>query len=173
MEYVSSDTSVWVDFMAIHCLDYPFRLPYRYIMSEDAIADELLTPQGFQEQLLVLGLEPVNISIEEFELAQRYRKQYIKLSVYDSLALAIAKQRNIILMTGDKQLRAAASNEEVALIGTLGILDELVAKHCISQAEYIEGLRALERLNGGIVRLPKAEIRTRLQAVYVEETTPI
>ena len=173
MEYVSSDTSVWVDFMAIRCLDYPFRLPYRYIMSEDAIIDELLTPQGFQEQLLALGLEPVNISLKEFELAQQYRKRYIKLSAYDSIALAIAKQRSIVLMTGDKQLRAAANSEGVVLIGTLGILDELAAKHCISRAEYTESLKALEKLNGGIVRLPKAEIRTRLQAVYVEETTPI
>ena len=170
MEYVSSDTSVWVDFMAIHCLDYPFRLPYKYIMSEDAIVDELLTPQDFQEQLLALGLEPVDISLEEFELAQQYRKRYIKLSAYDSIALAIAKQRNIILMTGDKQLRDAASNEEVALIGTLGILDELISSHCISRDEYIESLKALEKLNGGIIRLPRAEISTRLQEICSEET---
>ena len=42
----------------------------------------------------------------------------------------------------------------VALVGTLGIRDELIAKQCISWAAYVESLKALEKLNGGPVRLP-------------------
>ena len=41
MEYISSDTNVWLDFATINKLEIPFKLPYTYIMNEDAIAEEL------------------------------------------------------------------------------------------------------------------------------------
>lgn len=45
MEYISSDTNVWLDFATINRLEIPFKLPYTYIMNEDAITDELLSPK--------------------------------------------------------------------------------------------------------------------------------
>ncbi len=64
MEYISSDTNVWLDFVAINKTDIPFKLPYTYIMNEDAIEDELLSPKGLREKLLSLGLKPVELSEE-------------------------------------------------------------------------------------------------------------
>lgn len=46
MEFISSDTNVWVDFSAIDRLALPFKLPYIYLMEEDAISNELLQPKG-------------------------------------------------------------------------------------------------------------------------------
>ena len=46
MQYISSDTNVWIDFVTIQKTEIPFRLPYTYIMSKDAVEDELLL---FQE----------------------------------------------------------------------------------------------------------------------------
>lgn len=42
MQYISSDTNVWIDFVTIQKTEMPFRLPYTYIMSKDAVEDELL-----------------------------------------------------------------------------------------------------------------------------------
>ena len=42
MQYISSDTNVWIDFVTIQKTEIPFRLPYTYIMSKDAVEDELL-----------------------------------------------------------------------------------------------------------------------------------
>lgn len=63
MEYISSDTSVWIDFSIIDRIEYPFRLPYIYIMNTDAIDDELLSPSGLREDLLRCGLVSVELSI--------------------------------------------------------------------------------------------------------------
>ena len=52
MEYVSSDTNVWIDFSIIGCLELPFLLPYTYIMNSDAIEDELLSPSVLRDDLL-------------------------------------------------------------------------------------------------------------------------
>lgn len=123
MEYISSDTNVWIDFMVIDKISLPFLLPYTYIMSEDAVNDELLSPAGFKDDLLRNGLVPVEYTEEEFFLADSYGTMYPRLSIYDRLALAIAKSRAITLLTGDKALRQAAKEEGVTLIGTIGILE--------------------------------------------------
>lgn len=46
MQYISSDTNIWLDFMIINRLELPFRLPYIYLMNSEAMEDELLNPPG-------------------------------------------------------------------------------------------------------------------------------
>lgn len=168
MEYVSSDTNIWIDFSVIQKIELPFRLPYTYIMSEDAIADELLSPPELGQELISHGLKPVEISIEEFELAQSYGEKYIKLSVYDRIALSIAKNRNITLLTGDGALRKASREEGVRVIGTIGIIDQLLERGLVNGAEYVECLQRLKQQNGGSVRLPRTEIEARLEKYSAE-----
>lgn len=124
MEYISSDTNVWIDFFIIGRIELPFSLPYTYIMNSDAINDELLSPTGLRDELLRCGLVSVDLTIEEFELAEEYSPRYPRLSIYDRIALAIAKFRKILLLTGDNALREAAKCENVAVVGTIGILDQ-------------------------------------------------
>ena len=165
MEYISSDTNVWIDFFIINRTSLPFRLPYTFIMSEDAVNDELLSPAGFREDLISKGLVSVEYTIEEFEYAEYFGSQYPKLSIYDRIALAIAKVRKITLLTGDAALRKAAAKEGVTLIGTLGILDQLFDGELIDKEEYRHCLQELKNNNGGQIHLPKGEIEYRLQKI--------
>ena len=162
MQFISSDTSVWIDFSTIQKIELPFRLPYTYIMSKDAIADELLSPPGLGADLVSHGLVPVEMTIEEFQLAQQYGHMYPRLSIYDRTALAIAKERTITLLTGDGALRRAATQEGVTIMGTLGILDQLRETGNISAEELADALEQLEAHNGRTVRLPKVELDRRL-----------
>lgn len=107
----------------------------------------------------------VEITIDEFLLADEYGGKYKRLSVYDRIALAIAKCRKITLLTGDGILRNAARKESVEVMGTLGILDQLWDNDHISAEEYEMCLRSLLENNGGAVRLPEAEIRSRLTKI--------
>lgn len=165
MEYISSDTNVWIDFKTISRLNLPFLLPYTYIMYTEAISSELLTPTGFKDELLEAGLVGVDITIEEFLLADSWGNVYPKLSVQDRIAMAIAHERNIVLLTGDKALRSAASKEGVEIMGTLKVLDQLYFNLLISKKEYEYCLEALEAHNGKEVRLPHKEIIKRLESL--------
>lgn len=165
MEYISSDTNVWIDFSVIDRIGLPFLLPYTYIMNKDAIYDELLSPIGLREKLLSQGLMGVELTIEEFFLAEEYGAKYLKLSKYDRIALAIAKTRNIILLTGDGALRSAANKENVDVIGTIGILDKLLAENLISRNEYRQGILELQKHNGQEIRLPSNELESRLNSI--------
>ena len=166
MRYISSDTNVWIDFSIIHRLQLPFRLPYTYIMSKEAVDDELLSPPGLGAELKSYGLIPVEITREEFYLAQQYGSIYIRLSTYDRIALAIAKMRSITLLTGDGALRKAAVQEGVAIMGTLGILDQLFTDSYIDAEELRYCLEKLKESNGAAVRLPKDEIDKRLNLLH-------
>jgi len=162
MECISSDTNVWIDFSLIGCTELPFRLSYTYLMNSDAIEHELFAPSGLGKELLECGLVSVGLTIEEFDLAEVYGKTYSRLSIYDCIALAIAKERKIKLLTGDLHLRKAAFNEKVAVMGTLGILDQLLDGGFIDETKYVECLLALKHYNGSKIRLPGHEIINRL-----------
>ena len=162
MEYISSDTNIWIDFSTINKMALPFRLPYTYIMNSDAIDDELLNPANLKQSLLSLGLKKVELDSTEYLLAAGYALKYKQLSIYDRIALAIAKNRKITLLTGDGRLRTAAKKEFVNVIGTLGVLDRLYVYGYISEEEYDECLNEIKKHNGAEIRLPSAEIEQRL-----------
>ena len=166
MEFISSDTNVWIDFSIINKTDLPFRLPYTYIMNADAIDDELLNPSNIKQELLGLGLRKVDLEMNELLLASEYVLKYKQLSRYDAIALAIAKNRGITLLTGDKHVRDAAKKEFVSVIGTLRILDMLYAYEHIREDEYDECLSEFKKHNGAGIRLPSTEIERRLTAEY-------
>lgn len=165
MEFISSDTNVWLDFELIGHLDMPFKLPYKYLMSNDAVHDELLAPPDLGNRLINLGLVETELSEEEFFLAEEYMNRFCKPSMYDCVALAIAKCRGIVLMTGDGPLRKAAQAENVTVIGTIGVLDKLFANKLINADKYLECLERLKQLNGGKVRLPSKALEERISSI--------
>ena len=168
MRYISSDTNVWIDFYLIDRLEYPFRLSYTYIMNEDALNDELLSPKGLKEKLRTLGLQSTELTIDEFLLADEYLNRYSKPSRYDCIALAIAKNRHIVLLSGDGPLRKAAVSEGVTVMGTIGVLDQLYNSRFISIYEYLYCLQEFLKRNGGKIRLPENELKKRIENVFIE-----
>ena len=162
MEYISSDTNVWLDFVTIEQIKLPFLLPYTYLMNNDAVKDELLSPPGLSKILLNLGLQETELTEDEFYLTEEYVNKYNRPSLYDCIALAIAKVRGIVLLTGDGALRKAAMKEGVQVIGTIGVLDRLYQNNYIPSELYKECLEKLDKFNGGKVRLPDKELQKRI-----------
>ena len=162
MEFISSDTNVWVDFATINRLYLPFRLPYIFLMDEEAISNELLQPEGLGDKLMSLGLQTTELTEEEFFLAEELNQKYRKPSTYDCIALAIAKCRGIILLTGDGALRKAAIQEGVEVMGSIKVLDLLHEGKLIDEKEYLFCLEEFKRHYGGKVRLPLSALQERI-----------
>ena len=162
MEYISSDTNVWIDFYKISKVQLPFRLDCKYIMFHETIEKELLYPEDLKSQLIDGGLLGVEITTEELFYADELSEKYRRLSVYDRIALSIAKKRQITLLTGDNALRKAAALEKVKVIGTIGLLDRLLNEDCIDKSEYQDCFLRLKKLIGNGIRLPEEEIEARL-----------
>lgn len=100
-------------------LNLPFKCPFQFIMFEETIDEELDKRFKLKTQLLELGLKAVPITIDELYMAQTILNNHTNLSNYDAVSLSIAKVRNIPLLTGDLNLRKAAENEGVLVVGTI------------------------------------------------------
>lgn len=162
MEYISSDTNIWIDFQTVDALELPFRLDCTYLMSSDTLNAEWLKPKGRGPRLVQLGLKAVDITTEEFYYADEIQSKNKRLSVYDCLALAIAKFRGIVLLTGDRRLRQTAEKEGVMVHGSLWIFDELLRCERITADEYKHFMLELKKHNGDRIRLPESEIDKRI-----------
>ena len=163
MEYISSDTNIWLDFDTISRTDLPFRLPCTYIMYKEALRKEIINPPELLDNLQKRGLIGVDLTIEEFFYADELSKKYVKLSGYDRTALAVAKFRKIPLLTGDNPLRKAAEKEGVEVFGTIGLLDKLYDGDYINKLEYQFCLESL--LEHKERRLPAEELQKRIDSL--------
>ena len=163
MQYISSDTNIWIDFQAIQRLEMPFLLDYTFLMSSEVLARELRSPADFPEKLLSAGLQQTEISEEEYWLAMEFRAKYHRLSEADAVALAIAKNRSITLLSGDGALRKAAQTEGVPIKGTIWVFDELLNSALVSDNEYLQAMLDLKAQQDKGRRLPIKEIEARIQ----------
>jgi len=153
-----SDTSVLIDLERGGLLEALFALPHEF-----AVPDVLYDHEG--EGLVRLGLRVKEVSKEGVANALRYRQQRASLSVPDSFALALAKERQWLLLTGDGQLRDLAGGENVECHGVLWLLDIM----------EVAGTPAIQSLHDGLTalaahprcRLPRREITIRLERYRV------
>ena len=162
--YISSDTNIWIDFFEIKHVDHPFLLEHEFYLSNAAYKDELIKSEELRKTLLAFGLHLTDITDKEFEIAESYRKAYRRISLYDAFALAIAKTRSWILLTGDHPLRMAAEHEGIECHGVIWVYDELLRHDRISSDDFREAMQLLlTAVQEGRCRLPKDELIRRIE----------
>jgi len=179
--FISSDTNIWIDFSIIACIDKPFLLDNLYYLSDIIYHDEIDENTGFNHSanknhyqeirdcVKENKLHITTTSPEELKLAMKYASEYrppiIKkaISLEDGIALAIAKKRKWVLLSGDSGLREAAKLEGVICHGTLWICNELFKNMHISKDEYLTILESFLSAAENKKRfLPKEEIIRRI-----------
>lgn len=162
--FISSDTNIWIDFFEIQHVDHPFLLDFDFYLSSVAYEDELIKSEELCEVLLTSGLHLANVTEDEFTMTQIFRSNYPKLSLYDTLALSIAKNRSWMLLTGDRPLRNAAEHEGVECHGVIWIYDELLHQKKIDTNTYQHAMSSLlTAVNEGRCRLPVRELLKRIE----------
>ena len=154
-----SDTSVLIDLGRCNCLTAAFRLPeVSFAVPEILYARELEDSEG--PTLRALGLQIVALSSGELALASSYQERVKTISLPDSSALALARQRQLTLLTGDGPLRELARVEGVPIHGVLWLLDELERHAVVTATELLHGLSALKAHPR--CRLPQSSVNERL-----------
>jgi len=158
-----SDTSVLIDLERGGLLEAIFALPHEFAVPDVLYDREMQGDWG--ERLVRLGLRVAEVSERGVVNALRYRQQRASLSVPDSFALALAKEREWLLLTGDGQLRELATGENVECHGVLWLLDIM---------EEV-GIPGIQPLHDGLevlaahprCRLPRREITIRMERYRV------
>jgi predicted nucleic acid-binding protein len=87
-------------------------------------------------------------------------EKYTRASRNDCLTLALAKQENCPLLTGDKALRYAAEAEKVQCMGTIWLVRQMLIHKLLS---ITEAQIAFEKMLNAGRRLPEDKVDALLQ----------
>lgn len=124
-----SDANILIDIEEGGLLDVLFRLPYQFVTPDILYYEELEDQHG---HLLELGLQTLGLSPDSMQYAGDLVVRYRGPSTNDCLALALANQEQCPLLTGDQELRNAAEQELLEVMGTLWLVEEMVRQGVIS-----------------------------------------
>jgi len=157
MQLIISDANILIDFEKGQLLTPFFRLPYQFKVPDILFEEEL---KAEHTHLLKFGLQLGVLSGEAMRNALALTQKYNAPSRNDCFALALAKQEQCPLLTGDKALRKAAEKEAVIVQGTLWVVEQLITHELISKQEAVQAYELMKQAGR---RLPWSLARERLE----------
>jgi len=160
MRLLISDANILIDMEAGALMETLFRLPMQFGIPDLLYYEEI---EPGSPGLKDLGLQIMEVTGDFVRYAENLPTRYNhtlpakngpKASHNDYLALALAKQESCTLLTGDANLRLVAGKEQVAVMGTIGLLCAMVENRLLT---VDDAFAALERMKQGKRRLPWPE----------------
>lgn len=156
MQLLISDANILIDLEEGELLNAFFRLPYRFSIPDILYYEELEIQHS---HLLALGLELGELTPETLTYAVELIEQARGPSRNDCFALALAKQEDCPLLTGDRALKVLAHNSNVIVMGTIWVVEELVQRGVI---DVTVARNAYTRMRNNGRRLPWGDAFDRL-----------
>ncbi|ERS11325.1 PIN domain-containing protein [Alloalcanivorax xenomutans] len=131
MRVLISDANILIDLEEGRIIESAFMAPF------DLCVPDILFHEELEEQhdhLLALGLGVLELSGESLGYAGALGQSHSAPSRNDLFALALARQEQCPLLTGDKALRVVAEQEGVDVRGTLWLVEHLVVCNLLDVA---------------------------------------
>jgi predicted nucleic acid-binding protein len=127
-----SEANIFIDFEVAELIQQLFKLPHEINVPDTLYEQELRSRHA---HLLGLGLMVRTLSADEVSFAYEMRLKYARPGVNDLFALVLAKSLACPLVTGDRDLRAAAEAEGLELLGTLTLIEQMFNGSLVSLDE--------------------------------------
>lgn len=168
MRLLISDANILIDMEAGALVETLFQLPMQFAIP-DLLYYEEIEPDS--PGLVALGLRVLAVRGDLVAYAQQLPGRYNPLLTAknghkpghnDYLALVLAKQEGCTLLTGDANLRIVAHEEQVDVMGTIGLLSAMIRNRLLTVDEALE---ALDRMKSAKRRLPWSEAEKVLSAL--------
>ncbi|MHB1294793.1 MAG: PIN domain-containing protein [Anaerolineae bacterium] len=151
-----ADASILFDLRNGRILAVAARLPYRFSIPDAVFWEELDAPLRKTVQSLGFVVDGVEgTTIAELSLL---RPKHPELSAPDLLAFFLARDRQAVLLTGDRRLRRLAETRGLVVHGTLWMLDELWKTSLLTSQAVLAAMERILALGG---RLPAEEYQKR------------
>lgn len=160
MQLLISDANILIDLEEGELLEQLFRLPYQFTVPDILFFEELEAQHG---HLLRIGLALGELSSDTMLYASNLMARVRGPSRNDCFALALARQENCPLLSGDEALRHTARDEAVEVRGTLWVVEEMIQKQVITVGQARE---AYDRMRANARRLPWTMAYQRLDDLF-------
>lgn len=156
-----SDANIIIDMNTGGLLRLMFRFDATFAVPDVLYEEEFRT--GHPE-LLRLGLKRVELRGATVVYAGRLVEKYRTLgaSINDLLALALARQEECPLLTGDGRLRTAGQTEGIEVHGTLWLIEQMVRARTMTGRQAEAGYARMREAGR---RLPWGEVAQQLRAL--------
>ncbi|MBN3854247.1 DUF3368 domain-containing protein [Paraburkholderia sp. Ac-20340] len=118
-----SDANILIDIEVGGLTASMFSLDYQFALPDVLFYEEL---EAQHAHLLDMGLEVRELDERMVARAAFLARQYRRPGRMDLFALVLAAEAQCPLLTGDRDLRAAAENERVEVRGTLWLVAEML-----------------------------------------------
>ncbi|MCR9675005.1 DUF3368 domain-containing protein [Vibrio alginolyticus] len=136
-----SDANILIDMEEGGLLEVMFQLPFDFATPDILFFEEL---EEEHAHLPDLGLALKEVSSESMMYAMQLTGTYTQASRNDCFALALAKQEQCPLLTGDMALRKAAEKEAAIVKGTIWLVSQLVVHQKINTEQAREAYRQMQ-----------------------------
>ena len=154
---IISDSNIFIDMEVGGLIKHMFSLPETFGTPDTLFYEEL---QENHAELPQLGLQVMELRSDFITMAEEFIGRYKGPSLNDLLAMALAKQEECPLLTGDGKLRSAAENEAMEVHGTLWLVERLHMESIIT-TRRVE--IAYEKMQLAERRLPWDEVQRQIQ----------
>lgn len=157
---IISDANIIIDIIAGELVDVMFQLDYTF-GTPDILFEKELKQQ--HPEIILAGLQVLELNAETVAYASSVFNADAsdRVSLMDCVALALAKQENCTLLTGDARLRMHAEADSIEVKGTIWLMQQLFDNKLIDANKADMAYRNM--LNDGS-RLPEKEITKQLKA---------
>ncbi|MCK5725215.1 MAG: DUF3368 domain-containing protein [Thiotrichaceae bacterium] len=166
MQLLISDANILIDLEEGQLLTIIFALPYQFSTPDIIYYEEL---EERHKQLPDLGLLLGSLTSHSISQVEKIVRKHMRPSRNDCIALVLAQQEQCPLLTGDKELRKSAEQENVQVMGTIWLVEELLKHQLITIEQARESYLLMEE-NGR--RLPFSKARQRLKGRFNHENEP-
>jgi len=155
-----SDANIIIDVIAGGLVDDLFQLDYTF-GTPDILFEKELKDQ--HPEIISAGLQVLELNAETVAYASSVFNADVtdRVSLMDCVALALARQENCTLLTGDARLRKHAETESIEVKGTLWIVQQLLDNKLIDTDKAED---AYQKMRNDGSRLPEKEITKQLKA---------
>ena len=152
-----SDANVIIDMEVGGLIKQMFRLDYEFAVPDVLYETELKENHA---DLPKLGLKRLELLPESVAYTVELGTKYRKPSRIDLMALALAKQEQCRLLTGDQALREAGKAEGMDVVGTIWLVGEMLHANIITNKDARE---AYHKMKESDRRLPWDQVDKQLK----------
>lgn len=125
-----SDANVIIDIEVGGLIKQMFGLDYEFAVPDVLYELEL---KENHSNLMKLGLKRIELQPAAVNDAVALGAKYPRPGRIDLMALALARQEQCPLLTGDQKLREASSAEGVTVVGTIWLVGEMLTAEIVSK----------------------------------------
>jgi rRNA-processing protein FCF1 len=152
---VIKDACIFIDLIDLGLLDHFYQIEID-VITTSFVVGEISDDEQLEQVNNCIGNGSLMIEDVEIDTVMDLQADNSVLTIADCSVLALAMQKNAIVLSSDKPLRNASTKKQLEARGMLWVIEELESAGIITIDEALQALQKYPEIN---IRAPKEQIQ--------------